>query len=755
MNYGWLGMVGLGVLLAAGSWLLLASRPPEPVRRESPPGQLGPAGPPAALVVSTLAGHPPLSTYADGLGTAARFQHIGSVATDAQGNLYLVDGSAIRKITPAGQVTTLAGEPPAPRKMADGSIMSIATSPDITEDRDKAARFGFPQAITVAPNGTVYVCENNTIRRISPRGEVTTLAGKPGFDADAAGHRDGPGGQARFRHPTSLVLDAAGNLYVADPQNKVIRKITPAGLVSTLAGEPGEYGAADGVGRAARFEFPTALALAPDGALLVADAGNGCIRRVSMRGEVTTWAGTMSNTRRGTWPGAELDLDGIQGMAVDKQGTIYFTSNDNRHTVRRILPDRTEPIAPWAGQKDARAYADATTPGAARFNFPDALALGPDGTLYVADVQNQVIRAIAPGGRVSTLAGQPPKTTLDGSAATAEFSQPRGLALEPDGSLLVADFGNGLVRRVSTRGDVRTIAGRFPYPEVRSQAPEEIFNPAGVVSGPGGSVYVADEGRHTIYRLGPEGKVRVWAGQPGIVAGNNDDGLFSKARFNKPNSMAAAPDGTLYVTDNETMAVRRVSPKGKVSTLLKGDTHYVSPLSNEGHYFYPSAVAVGPNGAVYVLQGRLLRFAPGSSRAEWLAGDYEPGYADGPGRQARFRYPTGLAVDAQGNVFIADRGNHLIRRVSAQGEVTTVAGEPGRHRLEPPLSPYHEQYYGPDGSGGMEGMALGDYRNGPAAQARFNHPAAVAIAPDGTLYVADQDNNCIRVIKAAGAARQP
>ncbi|WP_084708504.1 hypothetical protein [Hymenobacter norwichensis] len=751
MSYLGLGVVGMCVLLAAGGWFLRANRPAGPIHREVPAGLAEPA---PALVVSTLAGRPLPPTYADGQGSAARFARVGALGADAKGNLYLVDGTAIRKITPAGLVTTLAGEPPAPQKLTDGHVMHIATTTDLANGQGPAARFGSPQGITVAPNGTVYLSENNTIRRISPQGQVTTLAGQPGYGPEAAGHRDGPAAQALFSYPTGLVLDAAGNLFVADTQNEVIRKITPAGMVSTLAGEPGEYGAVDGTGRAARFDHPKALALAPDGALLVADVANGCIRRMSMRGEVTTWAGTMTNTHTGTWPGAKLDLDGIQSMVVDRQGTIYFTSNDARHTVRRLLPDRTELVIPWAGQQDARAYTDAATPTEARFNYPDALALGPDGTVYVADVQNYVIRAIAPSGRVYTLAGHPPRTTLDGSATTAEFSQPRGLALEPNGSLLVADFGTGLVRRVSSTGEVRTIAGRFPSPDVRSQAPEEIFEPAGVATGPGSSVFVADESRHTIYRLSPEGKVQVWAGQPGIVAGNNDDGLIWAARFNKPNSVAAAPDGTLYVTDGETMAVRRISPKGKVSTLLKGDIHSVSPLSNEGHYFYPSAVAVGPDGAVYVLQGRLLRYASGSSRAEWLAGNYEPGYADGPGRQARFHYPTGLAVDGQGNVFIADRGNHLIRRVSPRGEVTTVAGEPGRHRLEPPLTKYAEHFYGPDGSGGMEGQALGDYRNGPAAQARFNHPAAVAVAPDGTLYVADQDNNCIRVIRAAEAGRR-
>jgi len=741
-----LSLIGICVLaLAAGSWRALPALSPEFAPRETP----APSVTPSALMVSTLAGHPLPPTYADGQGANARFDHLGVLAADARGNLYLADGLAIRKITPAGLVSTLAGEPPAQQLLADGHVLRLTTITGQTDGRGSAARFAPPQGIAVAANGTVYLSENNTIRRISPQGHVKTIAGQPGYGYEVEGHRDGPAAQALFRYPTGLALDAAGNLYVADSQNNVIRKITPTGMVSTLAGEVGEYGAVDGVGRAARFDHPSALALTPDGALLVADTGNGCIRQVSMRGEVTTWAGMMRNTQTGNWPGAALNLDGIQSMVVDRQGTLYFTSSDFRHTVRRILPDRTEPVNPWAGVKDVRAYADAPTPAAARFDFPDALALGPNGTLYVADVQNGVLRAIAPTGQVTTLAGQPPRTTLDGSATTAEFNRPRGLALDSTGSLLVADYGSGLVRRVSPTGDVRTIAGRFPQPEVRNQAPEELFDPAGVALGPDGAVFVADEGRHTIYRVSSQGKVQVWAGQPGIVAGNNDDGLFSKARFNKPSTIAATPDGTLYVTDSESRAVRSISPKGRVSTLLEGETRRVSPFSNEGHYFYPSAVAVGPDGAVYVLQGRLTRYPPNGGQPVVLAGDYEPGYADGLGTKARFHYPTGLTVDAHGNVFIADRGNHLIRRVSPQGEVTTVAGQVGRHRLEQPLNKSYQRFYGPDENGGTVEDAHGDHRDGPAALARFNHPAAVAVAPDGTLYVADEDNNCIRVIRPA------
>lgn len=590
----------------------------------------------------------------------------------------------------------------------------------------------------MAPDGTVFVSQSNTIRRISPQGNVTTWAGQPG--QDGGGHRDGPGAQAIFNRPTSLVLDGHGTLYVSDTDNKVIRQISPAGVVSTLAGKPGERGTANGLGAAARFENPGALALAPDGALLLADVSNRCIRRITPRGEVSTWAGQATNTFGGTWPGVSLQFDVIQSLAVDRAGTVYVLDESN--TIRRVLADRTEPAYPWAGNEAERGYRDAPTPATARFDFPRALAVGPGGTLYVADSGNEVIRTIGADGRVSTLAGEPPRTTLDGQGPAADFDQPSGVAVDPAGHVFVADYNHNMVRRIDAAGRVSTLAGQelTGGRTFGSDKGDLFYNPTGVGLGPDGTLYVVDE-QHAVLKVSPRGQVTLLAGQPGIVAGDNDDGLLSKGRFNYPSSVAVAPDGTVYVSDRESGAIRRVSPAGRVSTFSSGRRARFNPLSNEGHVSYSVAVAVGPDGAVYVLRGTLRKYLP-NGREIKLAGDpHQAGYADGQGAQARFNHPTGLAVDAQGNVFIADRGNHLIRRVSPQGEVTTVAGQPATvGAVGPPT------YYAPDSYDGGD-AGLGDHRDGPAAQARFNHPRAVAVGAAGTLYVADLGNNCIRVIR--------
>ncbi|MGI4743342.1 MAG: hypothetical protein ACRYG7_49960 [Janthinobacterium lividum] len=416
------------------------------------------------------------------------------MAFDGHGNLYVAENAAVRKITPSGYMTTLAGEAPARQVLRNGSAMSLNGDTSLSDGqrngRGSATRFSGLAGITVAPDGTVFVSQSNTIRRISPQGDVTTWAGQPG--QDGGGHRDGPGAQAIFNRPTSLVLDGHGTLYVSDTNNKVIRQISPTGVVSTLAGKPGARGTANGHGEAARFENPGALALAPDGALLVADVSSGCIRRVTPRGEVNTWAGQATNTFGGTWPGVNLKFDVIQSLAVDRAGTVYVLDEGN--TIRRILADRTEPAYPWAGSQEDRSYRDASTP-AARFDFPRALAVGPDGTLYVADFGNKSIRTIGADGRVSTLAGEPPRATLDGLGPAAEFDQPSGVAVDRAGHVFVADYNHSMVRRIDAAGRVSTLAGQelTGGRTFGSDKGDLFYNPTGVGLGPDGTLYVADQ----------------------------------------------------------------------------------------------------------------------------------------------------------------------------------------------------------------------------------------------------------------------
>jgi len=212
---------------------------------------------------------------ADGTGAAASFDGPAGVATDSAGNVYVADRSnyTIRKITSAGVVTTLAG---------------TAGVPGSYDGTGAAASFQNPRGVATDSAGNVYVADSTTIRKITSSGVVTTLAGRAGL----IGTTDGPGATALFDSPYGVAADSAGNVYVADAFNSTVRKVTSAGVVTTLAGTADVRGSADGTGAAASFNFPTGVATDSAGNVYVADSGNRTIRKVTSAGVVTTLAGT-------------------------------------------------------------------------------------------------------------------------------------------------------------------------------------------------------------------------------------------------------------------------------------------------------------------------------------------------------------------------------------------------------------------------------------------------------------------------------
>jgi sugar lactone lactonase YvrE len=297
----------MGLALAADGTLYVVDDENMTVRKVSPAG-----------VVTTVAGAAGSKGSADGIGSAARFYHPVGVAIDASGTLYVTDAEnfTIRKIAPTGAVTTLAGAVGA-KGSADGS--------------GSVARFNLPHGVAVGATGTVYVAdtENHTIRKITPAGDVTTLAGA----AQRKGSEDGIGAAARFYHPAGLALDANGNLYVADNGNNAIRKIAPDGTVTTLAGLARHHGGTDGPGTAARFLFPTGVAADASGNVYVADHLNTTIRKISATGTVTTLAGQALRSGHTDGPGPDARFVGPFGIAVGANGLLYVTDGT---TVRMV-----------------------------------------------------------------------------------------------------------------------------------------------------------------------------------------------------------------------------------------------------------------------------------------------------------------------------------------------------------------------------------------------------------------------------------
>jgi sugar lactone lactonase YvrE len=314
-------------------------------------------------VVSTLAGL--TQGYGDGTGATARFSEPSGVAVDTSGNVYVADWSnhRIRKVTPTGVVTTLAGS-------TQGDVDGIGV----------AAQFANPYGVAVDTSGNVYVADTNNyrIRKVTPTGVVTTLAGSMPGDVD------GTTATAQFSFPFGIAVDASGNVYVADRSNHRIRKVTPTGVVTTLAGSTRGYG--DGTGATARFSEPSDVAVDGSGNVYVADQSNHRIRKVTPTGVVTTLAGSTQGYADDT--GAAAQFSEPSGIAVDGSGNVYVADQSN-HRIRKVTP--TGVVTTLAGS--TQGYAD-DTGAAAQFSYPFDVAIDASGRVYVADWSNHRIRKI-------------------------------------------------------------------------------------------------------------------------------------------------------------------------------------------------------------------------------------------------------------------------------------------------------------------------------------------------------------------------
>ena len=571
------------------------------------------------------------------------------------------------------------------------------------------AQFDAPRGIAVDRAGNAYVVDanNNTIRKITQEGVVTTLAGAPG----ERGRTDGAGAAARFSEPFGLAADAAGNLYVADNLNNAIRRITPDGVVTTFAGG-GASGTTDGTGAAARFHEPRGVAVDADGTVYVADYENHTIRKITSAGVVTTLAGSPDTEGNADGTGAAARFRGPMGVAVDATGTVYVADSGNR-SIRKITTAGAVTTLRLSG-----------TP----LSDPRGIVVDSTGTIYVGDFRSHTVRAITPTGTVSTLAGQTSKPGIsDGAGAAAAFHYPSGVAIDTSGALYVADTENDTIRIVTRGGTVTTLAG---LPDRTNSvdgtgADARFEDPFGTAVDLNGNVYVADGGAHTIRKVTPAGVVTTLAGSPGSFGSAN--GLGPAARFYSPYGVAVDGAGNVYVADSGNKTVRKISPEGLVTTLAGtalsgGSTDGTGPAAR---FDEPYGIAVDSAGNLYVSdasQNTIRKITPAGVVTTLAGTAGSPGSTDGTGAAARFAVPYGVAVDSTGNVYVVDHGNHTVRKVTPAGVVTTLAGTPG---------------------------SIGS-ADGTGAAARFKFPGFPATDTRGNVFVIDTDNQAVRQITPAG-----
>ena len=608
-------------------------------------GSSDPPAPPAAPVLALVAGHTGGAGSSDGLGAAARFNSPQGIAIDAQGVSYVADSDnrLIRRVSPQGQVTTIAGTRGQPGH-ADGNAT--------------AARFGYPTDVAVDSTGNLYVADGGTVRRIRPSGVVETLAGNP----QQQGYADGPGTAALFREVAHIALDDLGDVYVADAGNCAIRRVhAGTGAVTTVAGGPGKCDIApavppDGPASEARFRRVAHLAVGPAREIYVSEGSY--VRRITADGRVSYFAG--HPTRSGLTDGsAEVASFGfITAMTIDRGGSLFVF--DQGYILRRISPQGV--VSTVTGTYMSPGLEDGPL-GVARFKFVLGLAASAAGGFVASEGLEHLVRAISPGlTSVATLAGLAPSPgAADGAGASARFLRLAALAADGDARLYAAD--SNLVRAISPDGSVATV----PLNGLQLQTPG--FHIEAMIADASGIHAVGNErcpSRPTAFPCLPR---IVQFDRGGRVLGERQLGGTRYAT-----ALARDAESTYFVGASMFNPFERPTAGGTIERVRATDT---------------SSMILGlgePRGLLFV-SGSLFHVADAGKHvvyrvdafgAQPLAGALDtPGFADGNGSAARFNTPRAVVRDAAGHLYVADSGNHVVRKIAPDGTVTTFAGMPG------------------------------------------------------------------------------
>jgi trimeric autotransporter adhesin len=666
--------------------------------------------------------------------TAASLYGPGDVALDSLGNLYIADyfNHRVRKVfAKSGVMVTVAGNG-ARGFSGDGGPAT-------------AAGIAYPDRVSLDGSDNLYIADqgNNRIRRVAAgTGVITTVAGSDaiGFSGDG-----GPATAARLNGASGVALDRFGNLYIADTFNHRIRKVDgQSGIISTVAGNGKREFSGDGAAAtAAGLAVPRGVVADASGNLYIADTGNHRVRRVDAQSRIiSTVAGNRSD--QGSFsgdggPATEAGLFLPAAVTFDSAGNLYIADAGN-HRIRKVAAG-SGIISTVAGNGTASGTdwgsfsGDGGPATAAGLASPGGIAFDGTGNLYIADSNNQRVRKVAAGtGTISTVAGNGSYGfSGDGGPATGTIiSFAFGLTVDSSGNLYIADAGSDRIRKVAAgSGTISTVAGsgnssgefQF-YGDGGPATAAGIYNPIGIIFDSAGNLYIADTYNHRVRKVDAKsGIISTIAGNGtntgnGIGTFSGDGGPATAAGLYQPVGLALDASGNLYIADTENHRIRMVAAGSGIISTVAGTS--ARGFSGDGgpataaQLYFPEGLALDASGNLYIADeanSRIRRLSLGTGIISTVAGTGTAGFSGdgGPATAARLVAPTGVALDRSGNLYIADAGDNRIRKVAAGvGTISTIAG-----------------------NGSFS--AAGD--DGPATAAGLNNPFAVAADDSGNVYI--------------------
>ena len=672
-------------------------------------------------IITTVAG----GGVGDGLSaTDVRlfFQEGANIAVDASGNLFIPDVNhrRIRKVAPDGTISTVAGN----GVRGFGGDGGPATDAQLNQ----------PFGVAVDTAGNLFIADkgDSRIRKVAPDGTISTVAGT---GVASFGGDGGPAIDARLRNPRDVAVDAFGNLFIADSSNRRIRKVAPDGTISTVAGT------------SSGLDLPYGVAVDPSGNLFIVDVNASRVFKLAPDDTFSTVAGTGEAAFGGDGgPATSALLRFPQGVAVDASGNLYIGDTGNER-VRKVAPDGT--ISTVAGTGTRGFNGDGGPATDALLNFPTGLDVDTSGNLFTTDSTKR-IRKVAPDGTISTVAGNGSTSTGsfsgDGGRATdAGLNRPRRVAVDASGNLFIADTGNDRIRKIAPDGTISTVAGSGLRGSSGDGGPATdaglfLLNGGDIAVDASGNLFIADSRNHRIRRVIPDGTISTIAGN-GTEGFGGDGGPATDAQLSFPYGVAVDASGNLFIADSGNNRMRKVAPDGTISTVAGNGS---AGFSGDGGpatsaQLSPTDVAVDTSGNLFIVDSLVVLTAdPGNSRIRkvaldgtisTVAGNGTEGFSGdgGPATDAQLFRPDGVAVDAAGNLFVADNGNHRIRKVAPDGTISTVAG---------------------NGELGTSGEGDG----GPATDAPIRSMSGVAVDTAGNLFIAVWASDRIRRVSSTVAS---